>query len=78
MRAANGRYVLQSDVVWNGEDEYHSHGVTWVPISIVSFTSADGFHWEYGGVIANWTAVKGNTSGAAIYNPEVWGPRSVT
>jgi hypothetical protein len=77
VRAANGRYVLQTDVVWNGVGQHVRQGVQWVPISIVSFTSADGFNWEYGGVIANWTAVVGNTSASAKYNPEVWGPSEI-
>ena len=56
-RAANGRYVLQTDVLWNGLPEYTAHGTTFVMISIVSFTSADGYDWTFGGVIANYSSV---------------------
>ena len=55
VRAANGNYVLQTDVLWNGLPQADDQ-----MLSIVSFTSADGFAWRYGGVIANWSSVKGN------------------
>jgi len=45
-RANNGRYVMQANVLWNGLEGHKSYGVVWAPMSVVSFTSADGRQWE--------------------------------
>lgn len=76
-RAANGHYVLQTDVLWNGQPVYHAHGTTFVELSICSFTSVDGYSWQWGGVIANWSAVVGNVTDPRpgdVLNPVMWGP----
>ena len=66
VRAGNGHFVLQTDIIWNGVPVPPPfHGTTWAPSSIVSFTSPDGYSWEYGGVIANWSSVPGG--------PQEWG-----
>ena len=76
VRAANGKYVLQTDILWNKlpvMDDQMS--------SIVSFTSADGFAWRYGGVIANWSDVKGNLTDEDntrnVLNPIRYGPSEI-
>ncbi len=80
-RAANGRYVLQTDVLWNGLPEYTAHGTTFAMISIVSFTSIDTYDWEFGGVIANYSSVgPGNLTDPApgdVRNPLMWGPSEI-
>ena len=77
VRAANGKFVLQTDILWNGQKVHKSHGVSFVILSICSFTSSDGWTWDYGGVIANWSAVHGNTTDPApgdVLHPVMWGP----
>jgi hypothetical protein len=66
---------MQANVMWNGMIGYHSYGVAWSPLSVVSFTSADGYAWEYGGVIANWSDTKGNPFGPyGVEHPMMGGP----
>jgi hypothetical protein len=79
VRAANGRYVLQTDVLWNGLQPHETHGTSWVMLSIVSFTSLDGYSWRFGGVIANWSDVTGGNyysdlHGDVLRRPAMWGP----
>ena len=51
------------------------YGVVWSPMSVVSFTSPDGYAWEYGGVIANWSDTKGNPWGPpGTEYPMMYGP----
>jgi hypothetical protein len=75
-RAGNGQYVMQANVLWNNVPVYHSYGRSWGPMSVVSFTSADGYAWDYGGVVANGTRdVQGNPFGpAGVEHPVMIGP----
>ena len=81
-RAANGDWVLQSDILWNGEPVSSAHGTTFTMMSSVSFTSSDGgWNWKFGGVIANASDVTGNASDPADgvknpLHPKMWGPSS--
>lgn len=76
VRAANGKYVMQTDILWNRlpflDDQMSS---------IVSFISSDGFAWRYGGVIANWSSVKGNLTDEDntrnVLNPVRYGPSEI-
>ena len=65
-RAANGDWVLQSDILWNGEQIYSAHGTKFSMMSSVSFTSSDGgWSWKFGGIIANASDVHGNATDPA-------------
>ena len=77
-RAANGDWVLQSDILWNGEQVYSAHGTNFSMMSSVAFTSSDGgWNWKFGGVIANASDVHGNATDPApgnVLHPKMWGP----
>jgi hypothetical protein len=80
VKAANGDYVVQTDILWNGLPTHEAHGTTFVMSSIVSFTSADGWDWKYGGIIANWSSVSGNMSDPPpgdVLHPLMWGPSEI-
>ena len=67
VRAANGHFVLLMDLLWATPPTFH--GDPWTQMATVTFTSADGFAWRYGGVVANWTDVRTVPGGAKEYGP---------
>jgi len=53
-RMADGRYVMQTAVIWNGlEERFKPHA----PFSVLAFVSADTYDWQYAATVANWSAL---------------------
>jgi hypothetical protein len=73
-----GGYVAGVCVVWNGVAAHATPDgpKPFAPLSIVAFTSADGYAWWYAGVVANWTSLPHTTFGPNEHDthPSRFGP----
>eukprot|EP01050_Picozoa_sp_SAG11_P047679 SAG11_NODE_25111_length_363_cov_1.367424_1_plen_94_part_10 len=54
-----GGYVAGVCIVWNSVAAHKTPDgpKPFAPLSIVAFTSTDGYTWTYSSVIANWTSL---------------------
>ena len=67
VRMANNHFLLTTCILWNGLQPRPGppHETEFTPFSVVAFTSADGYDWQYSATIANW-----DSAGTPTY----WGP----
>jgi hypothetical protein len=55
-RMADGRYVMQTAIIWNGLRKiYPKHQRP--PFSVLAFVSSDSFNWQYAATVANWSSL---------------------